>query len=53
MTRAAVINLFWIRSNPEILIASLRCLDTFVKIDGRYFSERNLVRDWSETRPST
>jgi hypothetical protein len=53
MTEAAAINLFWLRGNREIMIASLRYLDTFVKIDGRYFAERNLVRDWSETRPST
>ena len=37
----------------QIMIASLRYLDTFVKIDGTwYFKERNLILDWSETRPS-
>ena len=37
-----------------IMIASLRYLDTFAKIDGRwYFAERKLLLDWSETRPST
>ncbi len=41
------------RQPARIMIASLGCLDTFVKIDGRYFAERNLARDWSETRPST
>ena len=36
-----------------IMIASLRYLDRFVKIDGAwYFEERNLILDWSETRPS-
>ncbi|MCS4276250.1 ketosteroid isomerase-like protein [Mycetocola sp. BIGb0189] len=36
-----------------IMIASLRYLDTFTKIDGVwYFAERNLVVDWTETRPS-
>jgi SnoaL-like domain len=38
----------------KIMIASLRYLDTFVKIDGAWlFAERNLILDWSETRPST
>ena len=38
----------------KIMIASLRYLDTFRKIDGMwYFAERNLVVDWSETRTST
>jgi hypothetical protein len=37
-----------------IMVASLRYLDTFAKIDGSwFFAERNLVLDWSETRPST
>jgi SnoaL-like domain len=37
--------------NRTIMIASLRYLDTFAKIDGRwYFAERNLLLDWSETR---
>jgi hypothetical protein len=36
------------------MIASLRYLDTFAKIDGaRYFAERDLILDWSETRPSS
>ena len=35
----------------KIMIASLRYLDTFDKIDGRwYFAERQLILDWSETR---
>jgi hypothetical protein len=38
----------------KIMIASLRYLDTFAKIDGRwYFAERKLILDWSETRPSS
>ncbi len=33
------------------MIASLRYLDTFAKIEGRwYFTERKLIVDWSETR---
>ena len=35
----------------KIMIASLRHLDTFAKIEGRwYFAERKLIVDWSETR---
>jgi hypothetical protein len=38
----------------KLMIASLRYLDTFVKIDGAWlFAERDLILDWSETRPST
>jgi SnoaL-like domain len=37
----------------QIMIAALRYLDTFERIDGSwYFKERNLILDWSETRPS-
>jgi hypothetical protein len=37
----------------KIMIASLRYLDAFAKIDGRwYFAERKLLLDWSETRAS-
>ena len=40
--------------NRKIMIASLRYLDTFTKIDQSwYFAERKLILDWSETRPST
>src|SRR5580692_10294445 len=36
-----------------IMIASLRYRDTSAKIDGAWlFAERNLLLDWSETRPS-
>ena len=35
----------------KIMIASLRYLDTFAKIDGRwFFAERKLTLDWTETR---
>ncbi|HEX4680232.1 MAG TPA: nuclear transport factor 2 family protein [Gaiellaceae bacterium] len=36
----------------KIMVASLRYLDTFAKLGGRwYFAERELILDWSETRP--
>ena len=35
----------------KIMIASLRYLDVFAKVDGRWcFAERDLILDWSETR---
>ena len=35
----------------KIMIASLRYLDVFARIDGSwYFAERELILDWSETR---
>ena len=38
----------------KIMVASLRYLDAFAKIDGRwYFAERKLLVDWTETRPSS
>ena len=38
----------------KIMIASLRYLDTFAKIDsGWYFAERKLLLDWCGTRTST
>jgi hypothetical protein len=38
----------------KIMIASVRYLDAFTKIDGRwYFAERKLILDWSETRSMT
>lgn len=47
-------HLFTDDGERKIMIASLRYLDTFAKIDGSwYFAERNLVLDCSETRPST
>jgi hypothetical protein len=36
------------------MVAALRYLDTFAKIDGSwYFAERKLLLAWSETRPSS
>jgi SnoaL-like domain len=36
----------------KIMVAWLRYLDVFAKIDGCwYFAERKLILDWSETRP--
>lgn len=36
----------------KIMVASLRYLDTFAKLDGSwYFAERKLILDWSEMRP--
>jgi hypothetical protein len=33
------------------MIASLRYLDVFAKVDGRWnFAQRDLILDWSETR---
>jgi SnoaL-like protein len=47
-------HLFTEDGDRKIMIASLRYLDTFVKIDGAwYFAERNLIFDWSETRSIT
>ena len=47
-------HLFSEEGNRMIMVASLRYLDTFAKIEGSwYFAERNLLLDWSETRPST
>jgi hypothetical protein len=38
----------------KIMVAALRYLDTFSKVDGRwYFAERALILDWSETRSMT
>jgi len=38
----------------KIMVASLRYLDTFAKIEGAwYFAERKLILDWSETRTMT
>jgi hypothetical protein len=38
----------------KIMVASLRYLDTFSKIDGAWlFAERNLIVDWVETRTVT
>jgi hypothetical protein len=46
-------HLFTVDGERKIMIASLRYLDTFVRIDGTwYFAERNLIVDWTETRTS-
>jgi hypothetical protein len=46
-------HLFTDRGARKIMVAWLRYLDRFVKLDGGwYFEERNLILDWSETRPS-
>jgi len=40
-----------LEGREAIMIASLRYLDTFAKIEGRwYFAERKLIVDWTETR---
>ncbi len=37
----------------QVMVAYLRYLDTFVKVEGAWrFAERRLILDWSETRPS-
>lgn len=41
-------------STRKIMVAALRYLDEFAKVDGRwYFAERELILDWSETRSMT
>ena len=47
-------HLFTADGERKIMIASLRYLDSVVKIEGTWlFEERNLILDWSETRTST
>jgi len=47
-------HLFTEGADRKIMIASLRYLDTFAKIDQTwYFAERELILDWSETRSLT
>jgi len=44
-------HLFTEDGERKIMVASLRYLDAFAKIDGRWlFAERKLIVDWSETR---
>ena len=44
-------HLFTEDGERKLMVASLRYLDTFVKIDGTWlFAERNLYVDWTETR---
>jgi hypothetical protein len=46
-------HLFTTNGQRQIMIASLRYDDVFVKVGGAWlFAERNLILDWSETRPS-
>ena len=46
-------HLFQADGERRMMIAYLRYLDVFVKLDGAwYFDERTLVVDWSEVRPS-
>ncbi len=46
-------HLFTTNGQRQIMIASLRYDDMFVKVGGAWlFAERNLILDWSETRPS-
>ena len=45
-------HLFTADGKRMIMIASLRYRDTFAKMDGAWlFAERDLLLDWSETRP--
>jgi len=44
-------HLFTEDGDRKIMVASLRYLDTFSKLDeGWFFAERKLILDWSETR---
>ncbi|HTA07858.1 MAG TPA: nuclear transport factor 2 family protein [Streptosporangiaceae bacterium] len=46
-------HLFTTNGQRQIMIASLRYDDMFVKVGGAWlFASRNLILDWSETRPS-
>ncbi|SNT64015.1 SnoaL-like domain-containing protein [Streptosporangium subroseum] len=43
-----------VEGQRTLMIASIRYLDTFTKLDGQwFFAERKLMVDWTETRPST
>src|SRR5690242_4927673 len=47
-------HLFTEDGDRKIMVASLRYLDAFTKVEGRwYFAKRKLILDWSETRPIT
>jgi hypothetical protein len=47
-------HVFTEEGDRKIMVASLRYLDEFAKIDGSwYFAERKLILDWSETRSMT
>jgi hypothetical protein len=46
-------HLYTAEGERKIMIASLRYLDTYARVDGAWhFSERTLIVDWMETRPS-
>jgi hypothetical protein len=46
-------HLFTVDGERRIMVASLRYLDRFVRVDGAWlFEERKLIVDWSETRTS-
>jgi hypothetical protein len=46
-------HLFTLDGERKIMIAALRYLDTYAKVDGSWlFAERKLILDWSETRVS-
>jgi hypothetical protein len=48
------IHLFAADGEGNIMIGSLRYLDSFVKVEGSwFFGERNLILDWIGTRTST
>jgi hypothetical protein len=48
---AIALHVFIDAGRRKIMIASLRYLDIFAKIEGAwYFAERTLILDWSETR---
>ncbi|MFD8963643.1 nuclear transport factor 2 family protein [Streptomyces sp. NPDC059568] len=47
-------HLWEVDGQRTLMIASIRYLDTFTKLDGHWlFAERKLMVDWTETRPST
>jgi ketosteroid isomerase-like protein len=46
-------HLFTDNGERKLMVAWLRYVDTFVRVDGAWlFAERNLYVDWTETRPS-
>jgi hypothetical protein len=46
-------HLFTVDGERKVMVAYLRYLDTFAKLDGSwFFDERNLILDWAETRRS-
>ena len=45
-------HLFSEHGERKIMIAALRYLDTFAKIDDRWYFAEPILLDWTETRPS-